>query len=96
MPDFEENHDENFVMIELIDENNEILRFEILENFEFGGNAYVILAPLEELEGVEDEEEVAFVFKVRTVDGEDLYEDIDDEDEWAEIEAYVEEHIDLA
>lgn len=84
-----------FEMIELIDENNEILRFEALERFELEGQQYAILAPLEELEGIEEEEDVAFVFKVRTQDGEDIYEDIDDEEEWKAIEAYVEEHIDL-
>lgn len=84
-----------FEMIELIDENNEILRFEALERFELEGQQYAILAPLEELEGIEEEEDVAFVFKVRTQDGEDIYEDIDDKEEWKAIEAYVEEHIDL-
>lgn len=83
-----------FEMIELIDDNNEILRFESLERFEMEGQTYVILAPLDELEGEEDED-VAFVFKVRTEDGEEIYEDIEDEDEWEKVEAFVDENLDL-
>lgn len=79
--------------IELIDEENELREFEVIERFKLDDNEYVVLAPFE-IE--EDEEDVAFVFKVVYADGEELYEDIDDDEEWIKIQNFVEENVDLS
>lgn len=92
MSEFENEYDED--LIELIDEDNQVLTFTQLERFELNGNQYAVLAPVDAPE-TDDEEDVAFVFKVLTVDGEEVYEDVDDPEEWAAIEAFVEENVDL-
>lgn len=82
-------------LIELIDEENQVLTFTQLERFELNGNQYAVLAPVDQPEGDEVEEDVAFVFKIINENGEEVYEDIDDPEEWAAIEAFVEENVDL-
>lgn len=72
-------------VVVLIDENGEEAEFEYLDTIEMGGNEYVVLIPLDEIEeenGDEDEEEEVVIFRLeQNQDGEDTFITIEDEDE---------------
>ena len=63
--------------ITLIDENNNPVRFDHLLTFEYEGEKYIALLPLDEVENVEDDEVI--LLRVVTKDGEDAYEPIENE-----------------
>ncbi|MGI6706924.1 MAG: DUF1292 domain-containing protein [Clostridia bacterium] len=71
-------------IVELIDENEQLVRFEHIMTIEYGDNDYVILSPIEHANH-EDEDEVIILRIDQNEDGEDIYISIDDQDELEEI-----------
>lgn len=71
-------------IVELIDENNDIMSFEHIMTLDYGESEYIILMPLDQ-QDKQDEDEVV-ILKVKQDDnGEDIYVNIDDEDELDEV-----------
>ncbi|MDD3839944.1 MAG: DUF1292 domain-containing protein [Clostridia bacterium] len=64
----------------LLTEDDEEVRFEHLATLEYNDNQYVILSPMEEMEGVE-EDEVVILRIEKDNQGQDVYVGLDDERE---------------
>ena len=75
-------------LIETVDENGNVITFELYDIVEFDEQEYALLLPAEE----EDEsDEAELVIMKLTKDGEDyLFETIDDEAEFEKVASYVE------
>ena len=74
-------------IIETIDEEGNVIKFELYDIVEVESREYALLLPVDSEEG-EDEE---IVLMRLTKDGEDyLFETIDDEEEFDKVAAYVE------
>ena len=74
-------------LIETVDENGNIITFELFDIVEVGEREYALLLPTDAQEGDEDE----LVLMRLTKDGEDyLFETIDDDDEFNRVAEYVE------
>jgi len=71
-------------IVELIDENDQLVRFEHIMTIEYGDKDYVILSPIEPMDHV-DEDEVVILRIEQDEDGEDVYTSIDDENELEEV-----------
>ncbi|MGI6188211.1 MAG: DUF1292 domain-containing protein [Clostridiales bacterium] len=76
-------------IIELIDENDNVTRFEHLLTLDYDGNEYIIITPLEPMDGFE--EDTVVILRVEQDDnGDDIFVPIEDEDELDEVyEAFV-------
>ena len=82
MENFEENQ-----LIETIDENGNVIKFELFDIVEVDSQEYALLLPTDAQEGEEDE----IVLMRLSKDGEDyLFETIDDDEEFEKVAAYVE------
>lgn len=74
-------------LIETVDENGNIITFELFDIVEVDEREYALLLPTDAQEGDEDE----LVLMRLTKDGEDyLFETIDDDDEFNRVAEYVE------
>ncbi len=72
-------------IIETIDENGNVIKFELFDIVEVDEQEYALLLPIEEEEGDE------VVLMKLTKDGEEyLFETIDDDEEFEKVAAYVE------
>lgn len=72
-------------IIETVDENGNVIKFELFDIVEVDEQEYALLLPVEEKEGDE------VVLMKLTKDGEEyLFETIDDDDEFEKVAAYVE------
>lgn len=72
-------------IIETIDENGNVIKFELFDIVEVDEQEYALLLPVEEEEGGE------VVLMKLTKDGEEyLFETIDDDEEFEKVAAYVE------
>lgn len=65
--------------ITLTDENGNEVDFLLLDVMEYEGRDYMVLMPLTDEDGAEDEEELFFLRAERTEEGE-IYSSIEDED----------------
>lgn len=76
--------DQDRVLV-LVDENEKEHEFVLLDSLEMDGNNYVVLVPVEELDG-EAQEPQAVILKVGQDDkGDDFLCEIDNEDEWEQV-----------
>ena len=82
MTDMEENN-----IIETVDENGEIIRFQLFDIIEFEEKEYALLLPEEDSESEDSE----MVLMLLVKDGEDYsFETIEDEDEFERVSEYIE------
>ena len=82
MADIEENN-----IIETVDENGEVIRFQLFDIIEFEEKEYALLLP----EDDEESDETEMVLMLLTKDGDDYsFETIDDEDEFERVSEYIE------
>ena len=82
MENFEDNH-----LIDTIDEDGNVIKFELFDIVEVDSQEYALLLPTEAQEGEDDELVLMRLLK----DGEDyLFETIDDDAEFEKVAAYVE------
>jgi uncharacterized protein YrzB (UPF0473 family) len=72
-------------IVVLIDENGEEVEFEHIDTVEMNGNEYVVLIPLSEDEGDDQEEEVVILRVEHNEDGDDTFVTIEDDDELEEV-----------
>ena len=78
---------ENDQLIETVDENGNVITFELFDIVEVDEQEYALLLPTEAQAGEEDE----LVLMRLTKDGEDyLFETIDDDEEFNKVAEYVE------
>jgi len=81
-----ENIEENQI-IETVDEEGNVIKFELFDIVEVDNQEYALLLPVDAQEGEEDE----IVLMRLSKDGEDyLFETIDDDAEFEKVAAYVE------
>ena len=75
-------------LIETVDENGNVITFELYDIVEVDEQEYALLLPSED---EDDSEEAELVIMKLTKDGEDyLFETIDDESEFEKVASYVE------
>lgn len=67
-------------IVELTDEDGKVVQFEHIDTVEYEGSAYVLLLPMEPLEGMEEDEEGVVILRIVEGDEEDVYEGVEDED----------------
>jgi uncharacterized protein YrzB (UPF0473 family) len=82
-----EIYDEECDVIVLTDEDGKDHEFELIEILEVGDHEYAILAPLDgdETEGDEADDE-AIILRIETDEnGERVFSDIDDDEEWEKV-----------
>ena len=78
--------DERDDIVILVDENGDEVEFEHIDTIEMNGNEYVVLAPLEEEDAEEHDEEEVIILKIEhNEDGEDSFVTIEDDDELDEV-----------
>ena len=78
--------DERDDIVVMVDEDGEEVEFDHIDTIEMNGNEYVILAPLEEEDADDQDEEEVIILKVEHgEDGEDSFVTIEDEDELDEV-----------
>ncbi|TDA64488.1 MAG: DUF1292 domain-containing protein [Clostridia bacterium] len=75
----EENEDR---LVVLVDEDDKEHEFVLLDSLELGGNNYVILVPVEELDGEAQEPEAVILKVGQDDDGDEVLLEIEDEEEW--------------
>jgi uncharacterized protein YrzB (UPF0473 family) len=76
-------------IIELIDEDDRAIRFEHIITLDYGDREYIIIKPLEFVDGVE-EDDIVILRVEQDVNGEDIYVGIEDEEEVEEVfEAFI-------
>jgi len=82
-----EIYDEECDVIVLTDEDGKDHEFELIEILEVGDNEYAILAPLDgEATDEEEAEDEAIILRVETDEnGERVFSDIDDDEEWERV-----------
>ena len=82
MSEIEENN-----IIETVDENGDVITFQLFDIVEFEEKEYALLLPVEE----EEPDEVEMVLMRLVKDGDDYsFESIDDEDEFDRVSEYIE------
>ncbi len=82
MSEIEENN-----IIETVDENGDVITFQLFDIVEFEEKEYALLLPVEE----EEPDEVEMVLMRLVKDGDDYsFETIDDEDEFDRVSEYIE------
>ena len=72
-----QNDEEKMLVVELVDENGKNAQFEHLMTLEYEGSNYIVLYPLDEVEGV-DEDEV-MIMRVQSDGEEDTYYPVEDD-----------------
>ncbi|HHT66432.1 MAG: DUF1292 domain-containing protein [Caldicoprobacterales bacterium] len=77
-------------IIELIDENGEVLSFEHIMTLDYNETEYIVLAPLNQESGA-DEDEIVILRVEQDENGDDCYAGIEDEEELAEVFSAVSE-----
>ncbi|MFZ5974451.1 MAG: DUF1292 domain-containing protein [Bacillota bacterium] len=70
------NEEEKILVVELVDENGESAEFEHLMTLEYEGSNYIVLYPLEEVEGVNEDE--VMIMRVESDGEEDTYYPVED------------------
>lgn len=65
-------------IVELLDENDQIVRFEHIMTLEYEGEKYALLSPVDDLEDVEEGEVV--IMHIEEGEEQDAYVGIEDED----------------
>lgn len=79
-------------IVELVDEDGNVVKFQHLMTLEFKGKSYVILAAAEETEDIAEDE--AVVLRIDTdADGNDVYASVEDDDE---VEAVFNRYLEIA
>ena len=66
---------EDGTIITLLDENDKEVQFDLVMSFEYEGNKYIALLPVDKVPGVGDDEVV--LLQVKKIDGEEQYVSID-------------------
>ncbi|MDD3436922.1 MAG: DUF1292 domain-containing protein [Candidatus Gastranaerophilales bacterium] len=85
-----EEKEEEKQIIETIDEDGNIVNFELFDIIEFEGKEYALLIPIEiELENEDDESRVILMRLTKDGDGY-LFEVLEDEDEFKKVSSYIE------
>lgn len=80
--------DEEKQLIETVDENGNVINFELYDIVEVEGQEYALLIPAEKEDDAEEEE---LVIMRLTQDGEDyIFESVDDDEEFNKVAEYVE------
>jgi uncharacterized protein YrzB (UPF0473 family) len=78
--------DDECEVIVLTDEEGTDHEFELIELLEVGDREYAVLAPLDDEEAKDDDEGEAIILRVETNEnGERIFSDIDDDEEWEEV-----------
>lgn len=77
-----ENREDTDNVIGLVDEEGVEHDFELIDYFEMDETAYAVLAPLESVDDEESEGEAIILRVVKNVEGEEVLENIEDDDEW--------------
>jgi uncharacterized protein YrzB (UPF0473 family) len=76
-------------VLELIDENGTVTRFEHLLTLDYDGSEYIVITPLEPIDGIE-EDAVVILRLEQDENGDDIFVPIEDEEELHEVyEAFV-------
>ena len=79
MDDNENNSMEMDNIIELVDENDNPIRFEHIMTVQYGGEDYILLAPVDPTEDMEDDE--VLVLRIdNDENGEEIYVSVEDDD----------------
>ena len=65
-------------IVELVDEAGDPVKFEHLMTLDYEGASYALLAPIDDIDGIGDDEVI--VLKIETEDDEDVYVGVEDED----------------
>lgn len=71
--------DENSI-VELVDEDGKPVKFEHLMTLEFEGKQYVLLAPLDDIEGIGEDEVVILEIQGGETEEDDTYVGVEDEE----------------
>lgn len=70
------NESERMAVVELVDENGRCAQFEHLMTLEHKGSDYIVLYPLDEIEGVDEDEVI--IMRVESNGEEDTYFPVED------------------
>jgi len=70
------NESERIAVVELVDENGRSVEFEHLMTLEHKGSDYIVLYPLDEIEGVDDDE--VMIMRIESNGEEDTYFPVED------------------
>ena len=76
--------DEMEVLV-LVDDENQEHEFELIGELDVDGQNYKVLIPLDEEESDEEEEEVLILKSILDENGEEVFVDIDDDEEWEKV-----------
>lgn len=71
-------------VLELIDENGTVTRFEHLLTLDYDGSEYIVITPLEPIDGIE-EDAVIILRLEQDENGDDIFVPIEDEEELHEV-----------
>lgn len=77
-------------IVELLDENDNVVRFEHIMTLEYEGDKYALLSPVEEMEDAEDGDVV--ILRIEENGDEDTYVGIEDE---ALLEAIFQKYLEI-
>ncbi len=87
MADYEEMDD---TIIETVDENGNVIKFELIDIIELDEIEYGILYPIDENENENDDEEIeVLVMRLKKENEEFIFEAIDDDAEFQKVVDYV-------
>lgn len=90
MENNENNIDLEDRLIETIDENGNIITFELYDIVEVDEQEYALLLPAEQDEDAEDEDDEIVLMRLTKKGDDYLFETIEDDDEFNKVAAYVE------
>ena len=65
-------------IVELVDENDNTVRFEHLMTVDYQGDGYALLAPVDDIDGIGEDEVV--ILKIEEGEDEDTYVGVEDEE----------------
>lgn len=83
--------DEKDNVLELIDEDGVQHDFEVLDIFNFEGNDYAVLLPINDPEYADSDEAVIMRIE-QDENGEEVLNDIEDDEEWEKVVDYYDEN----
>ena len=85
----EENFEEEQNFVEIIDEDGVVIKCEVYDVIDYENKTYALLLPFEENED-DDNAEVIVMEYVQTTEDDGYFQNIDDEDEFNRVCAYIE------